>query len=164
MLSVDEWVRLVLVGVGATAVMDVWSMILKGLGIATLDYAMVGRWVGHLRQGTFIHASIGKAPPVQGELALGWLVHYAVGIGFAALLVGVYGVGWLHDPVWLPAVVVGTVTVVIPYFVMQPAMGAGIAASRTPTPWRNRLRSLLTHMVFGGGLYLSGAVLKHVWA
>ncbi|MGH8447930.1 DUF2938 domain-containing protein [Pseudomonas sp.] len=164
MLSVDEWVRLVLVGVGATAVMDVWSMILKGLGIATLDYAMVGRWVGHLRQGTFVHARIGKASPVQGELALGWLVHYAVGIGFAALLVGVYGVGWLLDPVWLPAVVVGTVTVVIPYFVMQPAMGAGIAASRTPTPWRNRLRSLLTHVVFGGGLYLSGAVLKHVWA
>jgi hypothetical protein len=50
----------------------------------------------------------------------------------------------------------------MPFFVMQPAMGAGIAASRTPTPWRNRLRSLATHAVFGCGLYLSAAALKLV--
>jgi len=160
MWSVEEGVRLVLVGVGATAVMDVWSMILKAVGIATLDYSMVGRWAGHLRWGTFVHASIGKAAPIRGELSLGWVIHYAVGIAFAALLVGVYGLQWLRDPTWLPALLVGTATVLLPYFVMQPAMGAGVAASRTPTPWRNRLRSVLSHGVFGGGLYLSAAVLK----
>ncbi|NVZ18648.1 DUF2938 domain-containing protein [Pseudomonas costantinii] len=162
MLSMDEWVRLVLIGVGATAVMDLWSVILKRLGIPTLDYAMVGRWAGHLCRGQFAHASIGKAAPVRSERSLGWAIHYAVGIVFAALLVGVYGVKWLHDPEWLPAVIVGTVTVVFPYFVMQPAMGAGIAASRTPTPWRNRLRSLLAHGIFGGGLYLSATLLNQV--
>ncbi|MCF5173365.1 DUF2938 family protein [Pseudomonas canadensis] len=140
MLSMAEGVRLVLVGVGATVVMDVWSLLLKTLGVATLDYAMVGRWAGHLCRGTFAHASIGKATPVRGEASLGWVIHYAVGIAFAALLVG-------------------TVTVVIPYFVLQPAMGAGVAASRTATPWRNRLRSLVSHGVFGGGLYLSAATL-----
>ncbi|MDF3837722.1 DUF2938 domain-containing protein [Cupriavidus basilensis] len=163
MISMGELIRLVLIGVGATAVMDVWSMIQKSLGIPTLDYAMVGRWAGHLCRGRFAHASIGKAAPIPGELSLGWAIHYAVGIAFAVLLVGIYGAEWLHDPVWLPALAVGTVTVVIPFFVMQPAMGAGIAASRTPTPWKNRLRSLLTHAIFGGGLYLSAAVLKLVW-
>ncbi|ROM53210.1 hypothetical protein BK649_11525 [Pseudomonas canadensis] len=159
MLSMAEGVRLVLVGVGATVVMDVWSLLLKTLGVATLDYAMVGRWAGHLGRGTFAHASIGKATPVRGEASLGWMIHYAVGIAFAALLVGLYGVQWLHVPTGWPALIVGTVTVVIPYFVLQPAMGAGVAASRTATPWRNRLRSLVSHGVFGGGLYLSAATL-----
>lgn len=163
MLSMEAEVRLVLVGVGATVVMDLWSMILKCLGIATLDYSMVGRWAGHLRRGTFAHTSIGKAAPVRGESALGWAIHYAVGIAFATLLIGLYGVQWLHDPKWLPALMVGTLTVVIPYFVMQPAMGAGVAASRTPTPWRNRLRSLLSHGVFGAGLYLSATVFNQMW-
>lgn len=87
------------------------------------------------------------------------MIHYAVGIAFAALLVGLYGVQWLDVPTVWPALIVGTVTVVIPYFVLQPAMGAGVAASRTATPWRNRLRSLVSHGVFGGGLYLSAATL-----
>jgi len=162
MISMDELARLVLIGVGATAVMDVWSLIQKGLGIPTLDFAMVGRWAGHLRRGRFAHANMGKAEPIPGERALGWMIHYAVGIAFAALLVGVYGAAWLHDPKWSPALIVGTVTVLIPFLVMQPAMGAGIAASRTPTPWRNRLRSLLAHAIFGAGLYVSAAVLKLV--
>ncbi|UII69491.1 DUF2938 domain-containing protein [Pseudomonas sp. HN11] len=159
MLSMAEGVRLVLVGVGATVLMDVWSMLLKALGVATLDYAMVGRWAGHLCRGTFTHASIGKAAPVRGEASLGWAIHYAVGIAFAALLVSLYGVQWLRGPTWWPALVVGAVTVVFPYFVLQPAMGAGVAASRTATPWRNRLRSLVSHCVFGGGLYLSAVAL-----
>jgi hypothetical protein len=57
---------------------------------------------------------------------------------------------------------VGTVTVVMPFFVMQPAMGAGVAASRTPTPWINRLRSLLTHAIFGLGMYLAALLIQQV--
>lgn len=164
MISTGEVARVVLVGIGATVVLDVWSMILKGLGVPTLDYALVGRWAGHLCRGRFAHASIAKAAPISGESPLGWAIHYAVGIVFAALLVGVYGVAWLRDPAWLPALAVGVATVMIPWFVMQPAMGTGIASSRTPTPMKNRLRSVATHAVFGCGLYLSAALLKLVWA
>jgi hypothetical protein len=163
MASMEEVARVVMVGIGATAVMDVWSMILKGLGIPTLDYALVGRWAGHLCRGRFTHASIGKAAPVPGELPLGWVTHYAVGIAFAALLVGIHGMAWLHDPALLPALAVGMATVVFPLFVMQPAMGAGFAASRTPTPLKNCVRSLAAHAVFGWGFYLSAALLKRVW-
>jgi hypothetical protein len=42
---------------------------------------------------------------------------------------------------------------------MQPGMGAGIAASRTPRPVAARMQSLLTHIIFGLGLYASAWIL-----
>jgi hypothetical protein len=47
--------------------------------------------------------------------------------------------------------------------VMQPAMGAGIAAARTPSPGVTRLRNLVTHAVYGVGLYVSAVALAAVW-
>jgi Protein of unknown function (DUF2938) len=38
---------------------------------------------------------------------------------------------------------------------LQPALGAGIAASRTPRPNIARLRSIITHLSFGIGLYVA---------
>ena len=88
---------------------------------------------------------------LRHELALGWLTHYAVGIAFAGLLVVMVGHGWVAAPSLLPAVALGIGTVVFPLFLMQPAMGQGVAASRTPAPLRNCLRSVLNHAVFGLG-------------
>lgn len=160
MASAEVLTRVALIGIGATMVMDAWTAVLKRLGAPTLDYALVGRWAGHLRRGRIAHASIGKAAPIPGESALGWVIHYAVGIAFALLLVAICGVGWLRNPSLGPALAVGVATVVVPLFVMQPAMGAGVAASRTPTPLKNCLRSLATHAIFGLGLYASGVVLN----
>ncbi len=145
----------VLVGAGATAVMDIWLLLLQRLGVPTLNFTMIGRWAGHWRHGTWKHNAIAKAAPVQGELALGWLLHYATGVAFAGLLVGIAGLPWLTNPTLLPALGVGIATVAAPWLVMQPAMGAGIASSRTPAPAKNRLRSLVNHSVFGFGLYLA---------
>jgi len=151
-----------LIGIGATAVMDAWLLLLKSLGVPTLNFAFIGRWVVHLFRGRFAHAAIAKSAPVRGELAWGWLTHYAVGMVFAAMLVGILGVDWLHSPTLLPALTVGICTVAAPLLVMQPAMGAGIAASRTPTPLKNCLRSLANHTVFGIGLYLSALAIAQV--
>ena len=159
MTTIDEWLRIVLVGIGATGVMDIGSALQRAMKMPTLDYAMVGRWVGHLCRGQWAHNSIAKAPAIVGESVAGWVIHYFTGILFAALLVAVEGTEWLQVPTLLPAVAVGTVTVIVPFFVMQPAMGAGIAASRTPSPWINRLRSLLNHAIFGLGLYLSAVLI-----
>lgn len=153
-----EIVKVMLIGIGATAVMDAWLMLLKRSGVPTLNFAMIGRWAGHLTRGTFAHAAIAKSPPVPGELALGWLMHYAIGIAFAALLVAVQGLQWTGNPTLLPALAVGMATVAAPLFVMQPAMGAGIASSKTPTPLKNCLRSVANHTVFGLGLYLAAAL------
>jgi Protein of unknown function (DUF2938) len=150
-----------LVGVGATAFMDAWLWLLQRLGVPTLNFAFVGRWVGHLGRGRFAHPGIAKAHPIRGELALGWITHYAVGIAFAALLLAIQGPAWARQPTWLPALAVGVGTVALPLFVMQPAVGAGFAASRTPTPIRNVLRSVANHAAFGVGLYL--AALAAAW-
>jgi len=40
--------RGVLMGVAGSAAMDAWGLVLRrGFGIPTLDYALVGRWIGH---------------------------------------------------------------------------------------------------------------------
>jgi hypothetical protein len=154
--------RIVAIGIGATVVMDAWLLLLRRMGVPTLDFAFIGRWAAHLARGRFAHDAIAKAAPVKGELALGWLTHYAAGIVFAGAMVGVGGAGWLRTPTVLPALVVGMATVVVPLFVMQPAMGAGIASSRTPTPARNCARSLANHTVFGLGLYLAAALVESI--
>jgi hypothetical protein len=160
MSVIEAIARVVLVGVGATAIMDAWLMLLKRMGVQTLNFAFIGRWAGHLFRGTFAHPSIGKAQSIPGELALGWLTHYAVGIAFAGLLVGLYGAAWMQTPSVLPALAVGICTAAAPLFVMQPAMGLGFAASKTPAPVKSCLRSITNHTVFGLGLYLSAVVIE----
>ncbi len=164
-MEIDLVLRAILVGIGATAVMDLWAAALKlFLGFPSLDYAMVGRWIGHFPHGRFIHQRIAIAAPVRGERLMGWAAHYAIGIIFAGLLLLIWGSEWAIRPTLVPALIVGLVTVVAPFFLMQPAMGAGIAASKTPNPHAARLRSLLAHAIFGLGLYLSALVLSIPWA
>ncbi|MCA8017297.1 DUF2938 domain-containing protein [Burkholderia metallica] len=149
-----------LIGAGATLVMDLWTLFRRrAFGIPSLDYALVGRWIGHMAQGRFRHASIAAAPPVPGERALGWFAHYAIGIAFAALPVAIAGTEWIAAPTPLPALVAGLGSVAAPFFVMQPAFGFGIAASRTPQPGVARRRSLVTHLSYGVGLYLAACTL-----
>lgn len=147
------------VGVGATLVMDLWALFLKYcFGIPSLNYQMVGRWLGHFPHGRFIHANIGQSSAIGGETILGWVAHYAIGIIFAAVLLLICGQAWLAHPTFLPAVIFGIVTVVSPFFLMQPGMGAGVAASKTPKPNVARIRSLMAHTAFGVGLYISAVI------
>ncbi|MBL8347941.1 MAG: DUF2938 family protein [Rubrivivax sp.] len=154
----------VLVGVGATLLMDLWLVLLKRTGVPTMDFALLGRWVGHVFRGRFAHEAIRRAAPIAGETALGWLAHYAIGVAFAALLVGLQGAAWLRSPTWPAALAWGLATAAAPLFVLQPAMGAGIASRRTPSPLKNSLRSLANHAVFGLGLYVSAAALARLAA
>ena len=155
----DLLLRAVLIGGGATLVMDLWALLLKRLfGAPSLDYAMVGRWIGHLPRGRLTHPGIARSAPVAGERAIGWIAHYAIGIGFALLLLAIWGPAWAARPTLPPALIVGIATVAAPFLILQPGMGAGIAASRTPKPGVARLRSLMAHASFGVGLYLAGWV------
>jgi hypothetical protein len=83
-----------------------------------------------------------------------------IGTGFALVFVTLVSARWLEQPTFLPALVYGMATVVVPFFTMQPSLGLGIASSRTPHPNRARLKSLMTHTVFGVGLYLSAQLLS----
>ena len=150
------WIDALAIGVGATAVMDVWAVALKRFWcIPSLNYAMVGRWLGHLPRGTFSHTAIGQAAPVRDEAVLGWTAHYAIGVLFAAVLLALAGQEWVEAPTFAPALLAGVLSVAAPFCILQPGMGAGLAASKTPHPAAARLRSLMAHTAFGIGLYLA---------
>jgi hypothetical protein len=65
----------------------------------------------------------------------------------------------MTSPTIWPALAVGLGTIVAPWFVMQPAMGAGIAAAKSPNPTATRLRNLGSHAVYGLGLYIAASAL-----
>ncbi len=158
-------VRGAILGIAGSALMDAWGLLLRrGFGIPTLDYAMLGRWIGHMARGRFFHIRIAAAAPVPFERPLGYIAHYGIGIAFAGLLLLVVGLDWARDPTLWPALVVGLGTIVAPWFVMQPGMGAGVAGSRTPKPNATRLRNLATHAVYGIGLYVAAGVLAVIWS
>lgn len=153
--------KVVAIGCGATAVMDVaGEVVRRTTGVKPLDYALVGRWIGHFRNGTLTHEAIGQSEPVAGEKALGWAAHYAIGTAFAGMLLAV-SPSWRAKPTLGPALATGVLTVAAPWFLMQPAFGLGVAASKTPDPAIARWRSLRAHSFYGLGLYLAGvAVVK----
>jgi hypothetical protein len=108
---------------------------------------MVGRWVSHMRPGRFVHEKLGQAAPVSGELAIGWIVHYVIGIAYGLLLVVLWGADWLRQPTILPPMILALGLLVAPYFVMMPGMGSGIARAKTPKPNVTRLKSAVGHSV-----------------
>jgi hypothetical protein len=137
--------------------MDVWGIARSSLlGIAAPNYGLVGRWIAYMPRGQFKHNSIAAVAPRKGERFIGWTAHYLIGIAFAAVLIGIGGLAWVEHPTIAPALIVGIATVAAPFLLMQPGMGAGIAGSRTPRPAWTRLQSLITHAIFGLGLYVSG--------
>ena len=150
-----------LIGIGATMAMDAWGMVRgRVFDVPRTDYALVGRWLGHMADGRFHHQAIARSAPIRAERLLGWCAHYLTGIAFAALLPMCRGDAWLQDPTPIPALLLGVGTVAAPFLLMQPGMGAGVAASRTARPGRARLHSLLNHLVFGAGLYVSAVLVR----
>jgi hypothetical protein len=158
-IEVGDIAATIAIGMGATLVMDLWNLFLKRtLGVPSLNYCLLGRWVRHLPAGTLRHASITAAAQKPYECMVGWIAHYTIGVVFALGFVGVTSSDWLVRPTVLPALLYGISTVVFPFFILQPSFGLGIAASRTPNPTQARLKSLATHMVFGAGLYVCALV------
>jgi Protein of unknown function (DUF2938) len=159
----SDIVGAVAVGMGATLVMDLWNLFLKrAFSVPSLNYCLLGRWVSHMPGGTLRHASIAAAPAKAHECTVGWMAHYSIGVVFALVLVVATSGDWLARPTLLPALLYGIATVVFPFFLMQPSIGLGIAASRTPNPAQARLKSLATHTVFGCGLYLCALVVSRL--
>jgi hypothetical protein len=101
--------------------MDPWALLLGRFGIPSLNFASLGRWLGHVPDGKRIQANIAKATPVKGELLIGWCVHHSIGISFAQVLLTCFGLNWAHSP----------------------------------TRLRNCIKSVVTHTVYGFGLYLA---------
>jgi hypothetical protein len=153
---------IVAVGIGATAFMDLWNLFLKrAVGVPSLDFCLLGRWIRHMPSGTFWHSSIAAATKKPRECVVGWSAHYMIGMAMAAMFIFATG-DWIQHPTILPALAFGVATVVLPLFILQPALGLGIASAKVRNPALARAKSLVTHSVFGVGLYLSAHALGHV--
>jgi len=57
-------------------------------------------------------------------------------------------------PTLISALVFALVLLAVPWIVMQPALGLGFFAARTPHPGITRIISISGHAAFGLGLYL----------
>jgi hypothetical protein len=162
-IEANDILTAIAIGIGASLIMDIWNLFLRrAFGIHSLNYCLLGRWLCHMPGGRFRHASITDAPEKSFECVVGWIAHYTIGVVFALVFVAIASVDWLESPTLLPALLYGIGTVVFPLFIMQPSFGLGIAASRAPNPTQARLKSLVTHAVFGVGLYVCALGASHV--
>jgi len=153
--------RGVVIGMGATILMDIWAVILwKAFGQGAPNWAPVGRWFWHLQHGKVFHDNIGDAEPYRHEQALGWIGHYAVGILYGVILAVLMGSAWFAAPTFLPAWTLGIVTVGAGWFLLQPGLGIGWAASKTANPNQVRALNLVAHTVFAIGLWGTALLLR----
>ena len=143
-------------GIVATLATDLWQRLLNAIaGLPPANWGLIGRWVAWFPRGVFIHRPISATASVRGEIIIGWVFHYAVGIVYAGLYLAIMRLG--SGPTLVSAVTFGLVLLVAPWFVMQPALGLGFMASNTPKPAVIRVVNVSVHAVFGVGLWL-GAV------
>ncbi|WP_347332004.1 DUF2938 domain-containing protein [Marinimicrobium locisalis] len=162
-MKISLFFSIVAVGIGATLVMDLWAFLLKrAFAIPSLNYCLVGRWLAHMPEGRFAHQGIGQSEPKFWECHVGWAAHYVIGVAFAAILVAIASPVWLQEPTIIQPIVFGVATVSVPFFIMQPSFGLGVAASKTPNPKLARIRSLMAHASFGVGLYIAALILSFI--
>lgn len=159
----DFFWRSLVIGVGGTAAMDLWALLLNAVfGVSLPNWGLVGRWFAYLVKGTFFHKDIAKAETIPNENGIGWFSHYAIGIIYAGALIVFAGDTWVSNPTFLPAWILGLVTVGAGWFILQPGMGAGWAASLRPNPMRIRALNIIAHSVFAVGLYGTALIIARV--
>ena len=152
--------RGVLLGIGATVLFDLWQwLVARILGQPAPNLAPMGRWFWHLRRRQIFHADIGTSEPYVHEQALGWIGHYVVGVIYGVVFALLVGPEWFAAPRILPAWIFGIATLAFGWFLLQPGLGLGWAASRTPNPARVRVLNLAAHTVFGLGLWLTALMI-----
>jgi hypothetical protein len=63
MIETTHIVGAILVGLGATLVMDLWALFLRRVfDIPSLNYCLLGRWLRTIPEGMIVHDSIAAAP------------------------------------------------------------------------------------------------------
>lgn len=150
--------EIVVIGVIATLAMDVWQRLLQAIaGLPPANWGLIGRWVAWFPRAVFVHRPITATAAVRGEVAIGWAFHYVVGIAYAAAYLAIMRLGLGSGPTLISALMFAIALLVMPWFIMQPALGLGFMAARTPHPAVIRAINVSVHTVFGFGLYL-GAI------
>lgn len=153
----------VIIGVVGGAAFDVWNWLAQRyFAVRAPNWAILGKWL--LAPFAAAPAPVAAGPPVFTPLqqGLGAVAHCLTAVVFAAALLVVAGPSWVAHPSPLPAIAVGLVTTIFPWLIIMPALGHGIAASKTPIANKIRVATIVSHLVMGLGFYvgaLAAAVL-----
>jgi len=141
-------------GLFATAALDLWQRLLfAAAGVPPSNWGLIGRWFAYLPRGRVIHRPIGETAAVPGELALGWTMHYLVGLAYGFAYLGLLVYGLERPPSLLNGFVFGAASVVIAWFVMQPGLGLGAMGRLAPNPAVPMLNALVSHTLYGVALF-----------
>lgn len=160
-IDVKSFILAIAIGIGATFIVDMWNLFIRhAFNIRSLDNCLLGRWISHMPKGKFIHLSINNAQKMPYECLIGLIAHYSIGVILAIAFVLIVPGKWLDSPTFFPALIYGITTIVFPLFIMQPSLGLGMASSKTSNPALARLKSLMTHTVFGSGLWLCAILMR----
>jgi len=109
----------VTVGLGATFVMDLWTIFSGTLSKFFTQLLLCWSLAAPHGQCSFKHPSITAAAQKPAECTTGWIAHYAIGVLFALALVALATPEWLRSPTLMPALIFGIVTVGFPFFIMH---------------------------------------------
>jgi len=155
-----------IVGILATLTMDVVAMIALRLGIAgrgprRTGPDLIGRWIGYLLRGKFRHTDILQTPPLRGELVLGLAAHYSIGIVLTLIYLGLLVVTHA-TPTVLSAILYGTATTVLPWFLMFPLQGMGWLGWNASADAHLARASLFNHIIFGLAIALWMAMMRPI--
>ena len=151
--------NMIVAGVFATIVLDVWQRVLHmAAGIPPTNWGIVGRWFAHMPRGRFMHDAIAEAGPVANEAAIGWVMHYLIGVLYGVAYVGLIVLVLSGPPTLLNGFLFGLASVVIPWFVMQPALGLGVMGAKAANPAIPRYSALAAHCIYGVALYAGSAL------
>ena len=152
---------IVVVGVFACLIFDLWQRIFQKMtAIPPSNWAMAGRWcIGLLTRGQLVARGLDDSPPMPRELPVGWLLHYVVAVGYAAVYAWLMTLGWLQAGV-SGGLLFGLVSVVVPWFFFLPCLGKGVLARLTPNPLLICALGLMMHALFGAAIGVGFAVMR----
>jgi len=155
-LNMEVLFKILVIGIFATVIMDVWATFSnRVLKFPRTNWAMVGRWLGHIPKGKFVHNPVGDSSEIRYENVLGWSFHYFIGIVYATFYVAMVMWGFEGSASLTTAWFFGLVTIISPWFILQPALGLGVCAVKAPKPNIVRLQNFAIHSIFGIALYYS---------
>lgn len=82
--TIELVVRSVLIGAGGTMAMDVWAAVLRRFGAPSLNFALLGRWLGSPSTGAGIASSKTPTPVFDSFKRLSAHTIFGVGLFLAA--------------------------------------------------------------------------------
>ena len=147
-------IQSMLIGALSTFFMDVVALFRERFfQIKPLNYAFIGRWFLTFKDGKIIHKNITQSSSKKFERAFGWGIHYLTGILWVYLYLILKSI-YAFEHLFMSILIFSLCTTLLPLMLIQPALGFGFFAAKTPNPWLGVKNSVIAHVAFGIGLYV----------